>query len=187
MERTILQVMARAGEFHALGNQTTQINRRGFHHRVPVPQLTGLQHLFDRRAQAIGIVQHPPVKLRALLLIHIAPLQGLEIKPDRRNGCLEFVSDCIDKAVVMFVAPDFADKETRVEDQSDDNGEESKQAKENQNALTPVEDDPADVQGDGCHQADGQNHEKCDGLESAAEFHRASYILQPQRGESAGR
>jgi len=65
------------------------------------------------------------------------------------------VCDGIDEAVVMFIPADFANEEARVENQANNNREKSSKAEENQNALTPVEDDPANVQGDSRDQANG--------------------------------
>ena len=79
--------------------------------------LSGLENLLDRAQQTIGIVQHQAIEFAALGLIHIAVLQGLKIKPDGSNGRLQFVSDGIDKAVMLLVTPNFVHQEAGIHNQ----------------------------------------------------------------------
>ena len=111
-----------------------------------VAGFAGFQHLLDRAQQAVGIVEHQPIKLLALRFVDFAALQGFEIKANRGDGRFQFVRDGVDEAVVLFVAADFADQEDGVEDQAGDDGDEENNAEEKQYAFAPVEDDPADVQ-----------------------------------------
>jgi hypothetical protein len=58
------------------------------------------------------------------------------------------VGDGIEKTVLLFIAPDFADKENGVDHQTGDQQSEKNDAENEGNNLTPVENDPTDVEHD---------------------------------------
>ena len=78
---------------------------------------SGLEDLLDRAQQTIGIVQHEAIELVALGFIHIAVLQGLQVKPDGGDGRLQFVGDGIDKTVMLLIAPNLPHQEAGIYDQ----------------------------------------------------------------------
>ena len=122
---------------------------------------SGLEHLVDRAHQAIGIVQHEAIELAALGFVHVAMLQGLEVKPDGSDGRLQFMGNGIDEAVMLFVAANFAHQETGIHDHPGDQEGEEDYAQEEQDAFTPVENDPADIQPHRQqHQANAQHDKK---------------------------
>jgi hypothetical protein len=58
------------------------------------------------------------------------------------------MSNRIDETIVLLVQLDFSYQETGIQNESENNRGEEKNTEEKQNALTPVENDPSDVQ---CH------------------------------------
>ena len=133
-----------------------------------VSRFSSLENLVHCPHQAIGIVQHQAIELVALGLIHVAALQGLEIKPDRSDGRFQFVSDRIDEAVMLLVAANFTDQETGVHDEPGNQQGEKNHAQKEQDAFAPVEDDPADVQSDRQqYQTHAQNDKEGDGPAAA--------------------
>src|ERR1700681_2760743 len=120
-----------------------------------------LQDLFDGVQKAIGIKQQQFVEIPPLVIGHLAPLQGLQIKANGGDRGLQFMSDGVDEAVVLFVAANFADEKNRIEDEAGDYGAKKNDAEKNFDALTPVEDDPAaaDRERDG-REANAEREEK---------------------------
>ena len=113
VQRRRLQMMPRPRQFHALAHQAAEIHVDGIPRDVLVADFAGLQHLLDRPPQPVGVVQHQFVELLALRFVHVAPLQSLEVEADGRDRGLQFMSDGVDEAVVIFVQPDFAHQEAR--------------------------------------------------------------------------
>lgn len=121
------------------------------------------EHLFDCMQQPIVVFKHDAVELVATSLVDFPALQSLQIKADRCNGRFKLVSDSVDEAVVLFVAPDFADQEDRVQDQSGDDEQEEDNAQYEQGDLPPMQDNPPDVERHRQRdKADAQNDEKID-------------------------
>src|SRR5579872_1094009 len=131
-------MMARAGHLHALAHQSAKIQQHALWWRFLVDGLSRLEHLLHRFQQTVRIVKHEPVKLFALGFIHFAALQGLEIKANGSNRRLQFVSDGVDKTVMLLVALDFADEKNRIENQPGGNGPEKDDAEKDFNAFAPV-------------------------------------------------
>ena len=74
--------------------------------------------------QTVAIVQHDPVELLALGLVHRARLQGLQVEADGSDGSLQFMRDGIDEGVVLFVAADLTHQKDGVEhDAADDHSQ----------------------------------------------------------------
>ena len=94
------------------------------------------------------------------------------------------MGDCVDEAIVLLVAADFAHQETRIEDQAENDRREENDAEDKKNVFAPVEDDPADVQREGeSDQANAQNDKESDLLPAAGDSHGClSQIVQRTRG-----
>src|SRR5580700_886120 len=164
--------MSHAREFDGFSHELAEIDFDVMAFAALVAYFTGLENLLDGAKQAVGVRQHQTVKLLALRFVHIATLHGFEVEANGGDWSLQFVRDGVDEAAVLFVAADFAHQEDGVEDHAGNDGEEKYDAEEEQDAFAPVEDDPADVQGDGeGHQRAAQHDEKCDGLSAASDLH----------------
>ena len=85
------------------------------------------------------------------------------------------MGDGVDEAVVLFVAADFAHQEDSVQDHSGDDGCEKDYAEKQQHAFAPVEDGPANGEGDGqSHQGAAQHDEEGDRFSAAWDVHGVS-------------
>src|ERR1019366_7595281 len=118
-----------------------------------------LQHLFHGAHEALGVDEHRLVKLAALILVHFALLQRFQIETNGGDRSLELVSNGIDEAVVLLVAPDFAHQKDGIENESGDNGAKEDDAENDFDAFAPVEDDPAAAHGKGDR---SQNHSEAE-------------------------
>lgn len=147
---------------------------------MPVTNLASFQYLLDSGEQTIGVQQHEGVELFALLLVEFSPLQRLKIKPDGSDGRLQFVSNGVDEAVMLLVAPNLANQEERIQDKPGADRPEEDEAEENLYSFAPIENDPTKADG-GRHrsEADPQRSEKNDRLAPAGNAHFA--ILQPEK------
>ncbi len=67
--------------------------------------------------QAVAVFQHDPVKLFSLLFIHAARLQRFQVKPDGSDRRLQLMRDSVDEGIVLFITPDFAHQENRIQTQ----------------------------------------------------------------------
>src|SRR6266496_3529553 len=105
--------------------------------------LAGPENLVHGLHQAVGIFQHQTIEPTSLSFAELPPFEGLQMKTDGSNRCLQFVSDSIDEAVVLFVASDFANQEAGIQDEASDNGAEEKDPQQDFNVLLPIKDDPA--------------------------------------------
>ena len=73
------------------------------------------------------------------------------------------MSDSVNEGIVLLVAPDFADQESCIQNQSRNDQEEKYDAENKEGHLAPVENDPTHVQSDGDRdQACAERYEKCD-------------------------
>ena len=116
--------------------------------------------------------QHQIIKLLALRFVHFTALHGFQVQADGSDGSFQFVGDRVDETAVLFVAADLAHQENGVEDHAGDDGEEKYHAEEEQHDFATVEDDPADVQGDGeGHEGAAQHDEKGNRFSAARDLH----------------
>src|SRR5688500_9103 len=113
-----------------------------------MPGPSGAQHLFDCQQQSISVSKHDVVKLRALLFVNIPRLQCFEVKTNRGDRSFQFMCDCVDESIVLLVATDLSDQESRVEHESKDQNEKKDDPKNKQGHFAPVENYPTDVQRD---------------------------------------
>ena len=182
------QVVARPRQLHGFGNQFREIQLDVLANYVLVAHLARFQNLLHRAHQAVGIQQHQVVKFPALLFIHVAALQRLEVQPDRRDGGLQFVGDRIEKAIMLFVAADFADQKKGIQDHAGDDRGEKGDPEKQQDTFAPVENYPTDVQGDReCDQARAQDDEECHGFLAAGNPHDGLRRIVPQTLGVGGR
>jgi len=74
---------------------------------------------------------------------------------------------------VLLVAANFADQKNRIEDESGNDSSKENDAKENSDALTPIEDDPSAAHRE-CHrrQADAQREKRINGFLAVDDAHR---------------
>ena len=134
--------------------------------------------MLDRAEKPVRILQHDPVKILMLRLGEFPDLQRFQVQANRGDGSLEFVSDRVQKTVLLLVFVNFANQKNRVNhDSRDDQGE--KNDSENQrNDFPPLEDNPGDVQRQRqADQAGAQGHEKRDFFGTSRNAHPRS--LQP--------
>jgi hypothetical protein len=83
------------------------------------------------------------------------------------------MSDCIQEGVLPIVAADLADKEDGIQHDAGDQQQSDRDAEDQRQNLAPVEDDPADIEGDGQHhQADTQQDGKHGGGAAALNAHK---------------
>ena len=75
---------------------------------MTLTELAGLEDLLDGAEETVGVGEHVGVELLALTFVDRPSLEGLEVEADRGYGGLQFVGDCVDERVVLFVAPDRA-------------------------------------------------------------------------------
>src|SRR6267378_4647301 len=136
-------MMTHSRQFHALAHQRVEFHRQALRRAFLLRRLTRLQYLFHGVQQALGIEQHQLVELPPLRFSYLESLQSLKVEPDGRDRRLQFMSDRIDKAVMLLVAANFTDQKNRIEDEAGDDGAKKNDAEKNFDALAPVEDDPA--------------------------------------------
>ncbi len=114
--------------------------------------LACLENLLNRPQEPVGVTQHELVELLSPRVIDRAALQRLEIEPDGRDRCLQFVRDGVDEAVMLLVPTNLPHQEAGIDDHPSDQHSEEDHAQEQQDPFAPVEDDPADV----------ERHRQCD-------------------------
>jgi hypothetical protein len=79
----------------------------------------------------------------------------------------------IDKAVMLLVAPNFADQKDRIEDKAGRDGAKENDAQKNSDALAPVEDNPAAANRNRqTRQANSEREKKINRLLPANDPHR---------------
>src|SRR5208282_544603 len=166
-------MMAHARQFHALAHQRVEFHWQALPRTFLLRRRARFEHLFHRVQQAIGIEQHGVVKLPPLRLVKLERLQCLEIKPDGRDRRFQFMSDGVDEAVMLLVAPNLAYQKNRIEDKASDDGAKKNDAKKNLNSFAPVEDDPSAANRKRHRrQANAQREESVDRLLPADDAHR---------------
>ena len=89
------------------------------------------------------------VELLALRVTDLARLQRLEIEANRRDRRLQLVRDRVEEAVLLFGDAHLADQEHRVDDEAGDDQGEGGDAEDERRDAPPVDENPADVEGNG--------------------------------------
>src|SRR5215467_688052 len=91
------------------------------------------------------------------------------------------MSDCIDKAVMLFVFSDLPYQKAGIQDQTCDNRAKEQQTEQNLDVLLPVEDDPTESnRHGGSGQQDSKRKEKGD-LAAATDTHEEILTLAEAR------
>ena len=170
--------MPSAGSFHAFAHNLAEVDRGFFPARFLISRSSGAEHLFHSLGEAVGIAEHQAVKLLLLRLWQFAALQSFQMETDGSHRGLQFVRHCVDKAVVLFAAANFAQKEGCIHDHARDDQSKKDDAEEQQHSLAPVKDDPSNIQRDReCDQADAQAEKEYDGSAAARDAHGTRVIL----------
>src|SRR5215475_5389028 len=128
----------RSRQFQTFSSQIAQINHGLVDVAAAVARTARAQRLFYGMEQAVAVVEHDLVELFALRLVHLPRLQCLQVEPDRSDRSFQLVSDGVKKAVLLFVATDFAHQENRVQDQSRNDQHEKDYAENEHRHLAPV-------------------------------------------------
>ena len=174
-------MMARPSRIHAVAHQLPEIDFDLVAPRLLVAGSSGAEHLLDGFGETVGIAQHQPIELLLLRFRQLAALQGFQMQPDRCHRRLQFVSDGVDEAVVLLAAPQLAHQKNRIHHHAGNDQREKDDAEKQQHAFAPVEDDPADVQGDSQrHQANAQAEEEHDGSAAARDAHGVFELILPR-------
>src|SRR5207237_1354562 len=108
--------------------------------------VAGLEHLLNRAKQSVSIFEHDAVEITPLGLVQSTAFERFQVQANRRDRRLQFVGNCIQEAVLLFISADLADKENRIHDQASDQQSKQNDAEDQRNNLAPVEDHPADVE-----------------------------------------
>src|SRR5579863_7396242 len=107
-------MMASTRGVHAFVHQLAEVNRRFVPSGSLVPRASRAQYLFDGFSQPVRVAEHKAVELLLLRFGQFAALQSFQMKADRSNRGFQFVSDRIDKAVVLLAAAYLANQEAGV-------------------------------------------------------------------------
>src|SRR5579875_3117592 len=106
---------------------------------------SGAQNLLDSGKQPFTIREHGLIKLFAFAVLDCTSHQRLQIEPNRGDRSFQLVRNGINKCIMLLVPPNCPDQEDGVQHYAaNDDGDQDK-AEEEQNAGTPVEENPADV------------------------------------------
>src|ERR1700683_3161044 len=166
------EMMTGARRVHALLHQTAKIYFGFFASGLLVSGAAGTQDLLDCIRQAVGVAQHEAIEFLLLRLGQIAALESFQMQADGGNRRFEFVGNGVDKTILLFVALDLSQQKTRVDNESGDDEREKHDAKKQQHAFAPVENDPAYVECDGKRdQADAQAKKEDDSSAAAGDAH----------------
>src|SRR5450755_4578508 len=132
----------------ALFNHFAEIDPREIEPAAGGADAARPQHLLDGSQQAIAILNHDAIKLLAFVVIHGARLQRFQVETDGGDGGFQLVRDGVDEGIVLRVAANLAYQKNRVEHHAADDGGHEQRAQHEQNAVPPVQQNPADVQQD---------------------------------------
>ena len=176
--------MALQGGLDALSKDLLDIDRGAQLIAGTLSHFASLQHLLDRRQQAIAVGQHDPVELLPLRLGDGPPLECFEVEADRGDRGLQFVGDGVEKAVLPFVTAHFADEKDGIEDDAGDEQREKGNSQHQRDKAAPVEDDPPELKRhrNGDH-ADAEGDEQGNRASAAGDMHKvACAALKYSRG-----
>src|SRR6267378_6851496 len=133
--------------------------------RTSLPYLACLEHLLDRAKQPIGVFEHDAIEFAAFGFFELPAFESLQVQANGSDGGLQFVRDGVEKTILLLISANFAHEKNGVDHQTRDDEAEENDAENQRDDLTPVEDDPANIDHHGQgNQASAQGYEKCDGL-----------------------
>src|SRR6185369_6092538 len=98
--------------------------------------------------QPVTVSKHDVVELISLILINISSLQCFEVKPDGGDRSFEFMSNSINKVIMLFVTPDFTNKKGGIDYETKDDCQKEDNSKNEECDFAPIEDNPTNVEGD---------------------------------------
>lgn len=105
------------------------------------------------------------------------------MQADGSHGCLQFVSNGIDKAVMLLAAAQLTHQKARVHDHPRDDQRKKDDAEEQQHSLAPVKNDPSDIKRNRQrHQANAQANKEDDSSAAARDAHGSSARFYRVRG-----
>ena len=155
-----MALVANGGDGFA--DQIAEVDLGQIHRAALFTRPACLQHLLDGAEQAFVVGEHYVVKLGTLFGRQVAGLQRLEVELDRGYRGFEFVSDSVEKGVVLFVAADLTHQKDRVENQARDDQGKKDDAEHQQHDLADVEQYPPDIEGDRQDRKDDPEYQKED-------------------------
>src|SRR6476469_7847877 len=161
LQRRVVQVKARPRERDALSRDLAQVDTAAYFTPEPRAGASGPQHLLNGVQQPIAVVQHDAGDLAPLVGVQLARLQRLQVQANGSDRRLQLVGDRVQKRILLLVPPDFAHQKDGVQHHPGNDEEEEDEAKNGQHPGLPVEDDPADVEGN----RDGDETDAEDGEE----------------------
>src|SRR5689334_22002150 len=173
-------MMAGAGEFDTVADQCRQV-KLSTRPELFMSGLAGFEHLLDGAQQAIGVVDHEAVEIRALGFVHLAALQSLQVETDGSDGGFKFVSDGVDETVMLLVAADFTNQEAGVQDDAGGDGGEENEGQKNLNIGAPVQNNPSATDSDGDPgQDDAQGEEEEDRFAATSDAHPRKFYTREE-------
>src|SRR5450432_441174 len=125
--------------------------------RLAGTRSAGLKHLFHGVGKAVGVLDHQAIKIAALGIVNLPPLQRLQVETDGSNGRFQFVGYRVDEAIVLLVLANFAQQKAGIEDEPGHNGPEKDCPEEQLCSLAPIHNDPAETDG---HRHGGKHNSK---------------------------
>src|SRR5579859_6246998 len=140
-------MMAGAGALHAIFNQLRKIHANA---QAFTSGLACFQNFLNCAHQAVRVFQHEPVEVAALGVIDmgLAAFESLQVKANGRDRSFQFMSNCINEAVMLLIAANFADQKAGIENQASGYRPEEDDPEKNFNVMLPVQDDPAETNRD---------------------------------------
>src|ERR1700733_4029636 len=175
MDRVRVEMIAKHCGGGRLLYQFIHVHADAYLGACPLTEFARFQHLLHGCHQAVGVLAHHGEERLLLLGRDIAPAHGVEVETDGGDGRLQLVRHSVDEAVLLLVAAHFAHQKDGVEDESYDQQGEEGDAYDERRDTPPVEDQPAELQGNGdAHQADAERDE---------EEHRPTAPRDPHRHE----
>ena len=145
----------------------------------PLSDFPCLEHLLNGCQEPLTIGQHDVVELLTLRLRQLSALQGFQVEADGGDRCLQFMGDGIEKTIVALVSPHFPHQEDGIQDHAGDQQQEEGQANHQQDEAAPVDDDPADVEGDrDHHQASAKGNGKYHRISPSGDAHTGQALCQ---------
>jgi hypothetical protein len=139
-------MMAGAGALHTVFDELSEIDANGLAFAAGLPCF---QDFLYRSHQAVSIFEHEPVEVAPLCVIDmgLAALEGLQVQADGCNGSFQFMSDGVNKAIVLFIAANFANQKTGIENQTGRNRTKKDDPEKDFDIVLPIQNDPAETDG----------------------------------------
>src|SRR5258708_20438639 len=131
-------MMAGNGCLHGVAHDLAKVDFGFFASCFLVAGASGAKHLLDGLGEAVGVAQHQAIEILALRFWKVAAQKSFQMQTDGGNRRLQFMRDVVDKAVMLLVAPNFANQKNRVHNQPAKDHCEDNQAKKTLKAFSPT-------------------------------------------------